>query len=76
MLMLFSFRMLEENDRLNSKPSNEEIHDTTSKKVDKSFELFNASKVSLFTPKIKGIQPKFFHKIKTRSLFIDHSILS
>ena len=44
-----------------------------------SVELFDLSKSkSLFhppNPQIKGLQPKYFHKIKQKSMVIDKSIL-
>lgn len=44
-------------------------------KNEKSFELFLKSKAKLFSPKISGVPPKYFHKIKPRSMVIDKSLL-
>lgn len=60
--------------RSNVKLSIEEIHDLESKRK-KSKELFDSSRIQLFHLKVEGIQPKYFHKIKTKSMVIDKSLL-
>ena len=59
-----------------SKPSNEEAVDQENHKMKNSFELFSNRKIKLFCPKIEGVQPKYFHKIKNHSLVIDISLIS
>lgn len=61
--------MFEEN-----KSNNEICEEIAENKREKSLELFENSEKKLFSPKIQGFPPKYFHKIKTRSLVIDKSL--
>ena len=81
----FKSRNLEENLQNSGhglKMSMEEIRETDKldPKIKKSsVELFNLSIPKLLyhppNPQIKGLQPKYFHKIKQKSMVIDKSIL-